>query len=454
MRLWLPSSLALLALGLFPVAEAQSLSDAIATLPDCALTCLETALIESSCAPTDQACICRDTVLLGDVSICVKASCTVKEQLSTKNTTSTSCNAPIRDKSKSLNTLTAVFGAITAVIVFARLLFKYWTDLGWTPDDWTVLVTMFVGIPNTILSIHGVGSNGLGQDVWTLPFEKITRFGYFFYIIEVFYFLEVPLLKLSILLFYLRIFPGRKERTILWATVILNALFGIAFIFAGIFQCTPVSYYWTKWDGEHQGKCVSINGIAWANAIVSIVFDIWMLVIPMSQLHKLQLHWKRKVGVGLIVTIISILRLQSLVTFGKSHDNPTWDNSGVSKWSVIEINVGLICACMPTIRLALAKAFTVFRETTVGRSYAGANHHTTSASRRRGNASRVVATNNASRPGSISGVECRKSFQVEYGPADDSSIIPMNDFDEDHRGAGRSGRDSPRSGSERSLRQG
>jgi hypothetical protein len=54
------------------------------------------------------------------------------------------------------------------------------------------------------------------------------------------------------------------------------------------------------------------------------------------------------------VTVVSIIRLQFLLTFANSA-NPTWDNLGVSIWSTVEINVGLMCACMPTLRLLLAR---------------------------------------------------------------------------------------------------
>lgn len=56
------------------------------------------------------------------------------------------------------------------------------------------------------------------------------------------------------------------------------------------------------------------------------------------------------------VTIVSILRLQSLVHFANSK-NPTWDQWGVMAWSTVEINVGIICACMPAIRVILVRFF-------------------------------------------------------------------------------------------------
>lgn len=56
------------------------------------------------------------------------------------------------------------------------------------------------------------------------------------------------------------------------------------------------------------------------------------------------------------VTVVSIIRIPALVTLGRSN-NPTWDNFEAGMWSTIEINVGIICICMPTLRLVLVRLF-------------------------------------------------------------------------------------------------
>ena len=178
------------------------------------------------------------------------------------NATATTCGAPIRDRSKIQADVAIILGVITGVMVLIRILFKaFITQMGLAMDDWFILATVVGGIPNTYLGIHGTVANGLGKDVWTLPYAEITAFGKYFYIVEVLYFMEITLLKMSLLFFYLRIFPATKIRNILWATIIFNAVYGAAFIFTGIFQCQPISFYWTKWDGEHEGKCISINAL-------------------------------------------------------------------------------------------------------------------------------------------------------------------------------------------------
>jgi hypothetical protein len=120
---------------------------------------------------------------------------------------------------------------------------------------------------------------------------------------EVLYFSQIVTIKLSLLCFYLRIFPQLKVKRIIQGTIAVNILYGITFVFLGIFQCSPVSFYWTKWDAAHPGKCYHNNAMAWANACISIVMDFWMLALPISQIVNLQLHWKKKVGVGMMFLV-------------------------------------------------------------------------------------------------------------------------------------------------------
>jgi hypothetical protein len=52
-------------------------------------------------------------------------------------------------------------------------------------------------------------------------------------------------------------------------------------------------------------------------------------------------------------TLISIIRLQSLVQFSSS-TNPTYDNVPTAYWSVLEAFTGIFCVCMPALRRLLA----------------------------------------------------------------------------------------------------
>jgi hypothetical protein len=233
------------------------------------------------------------------VERCLLSTCTIKEGLTAQNVTATLCDQKPRDTSVELKATNIALMVVSAAFVLMRLTQKLFTrvESRMALDDYLIFATLLVGQPSTILIDRGLIPNGLGRDVWTMSFDQVTAFGKYFYWVEICYFAQLSVLKLSFLFFYKRIFPGRTIQKIIIATIIFSVLYGIVFVIVAVFQCRPISYYWTKWDGEHNGHCIDINALVWANAAVSIAVDLWMLGIPLSQLIHLKLSFSKKAGV-------------------------------------------------------------------------------------------------------------------------------------------------------------
>jgi len=364
MRAILGLALALVAVVVPPLVTAEGATTLLQALPTCAADCFVDGVANSACAKNQTAaCTCTDKHLQEQMTHCVMANCTVKQALATMNITSTSCGAPVRGQAGSFDTGQIIFGVLTGCIVLTRLGFKAFVVRSMAADDYAFIGLAISAAPSVCFTHYGTAPNGIGRDIWTLTPQQITDFLFYFYIETIFYFTSLTLIKLCLLLFYLRIFPSDTVRRLLWCTLVFTALYGVTFFFLAIFQCTPVRFFWLHWDGEHEGTCLNLSAIGWANAAFSIVLDFGMLAIPLSQLRTLTLlHWKKKIGAGLMffvgtfVTVVSIIRVKALITFGMS-SNMTWDNYPVALWSTIELNVGIICICMPTLRLMLVRLF-------------------------------------------------------------------------------------------------
>ncbi|TWU76114.1 hypothetical protein ED733_007839 [Metarhizium rileyi] len=421
--------------------SSSSLTSVIAKLPKCAVGCFGHALKQTKCDLTDAKCICADQVVLSTSTACVLKSCTVKESLTVKKLTTEGCDAPVRDKNGIYIRVSDILGIISGLFIIQRFAFKLVAKQDFGLDDWFALATIISGAPSTIINTYGVGANGIGRDAWTLRFDQLYNFGKFFFIEEVLYFLQIALVKLSLLFFFLRIFPAPTVRRLLWGTIAFTALYATIFIFVGIFSCSPVSYFWTRWDQEHTGKCMDIDAIVWSNAGIGIAIDLWMLAIPLWQLKGLKMHWKKKVSVsamfllGTFVTVVSILRLRSIVKFGANSTNPTWDFFEVSLWSCIEINVGIWCACLPSFRLLVVRLFPALGGSTA-RSYAAYAHsHSQTAeknSRIRSYGPSATATfsmhEQPTRP-NLDGnqIAYQKSYAVEVSDMDEATLMSLGD---------------------------
>lgn len=143
------------------------------------------------------------------------------------------------------------------------------------------------------------------------------------------------------------------------------------------------------------------------------------------------------------VTVVSILRLQSLVNFGIK-TNITWTFYDVSLWSTIEITVGIICACLPTVRLVLVKLFPILAGSTrrltgsylqrYGNEGRSGTAGTRGATAGGGHSAHIVtidrpaSTYGGSEEGQPGGIVFHKTYTVQYSDNDESSLVRMSDL--------------------------
>lgn len=171
-------------------------------------------------------------------------------------------------------------------------------------DDFLILLASPLAIASLAVLLKGLWENGLGKSVWAVDARDMSDFGKYLYIMELLYLMLLTLIKITLSIFYLAIFPGKNVRRLLWITMSFHVAFGVAFMFKGAFQCHPISYSWTRFDtagaGSIKGSCVDINASGWVNASVNVAVDFWLIAIPLVEIRKLNLHWKKKIGAALM----------------------------------------------------------------------------------------------------------------------------------------------------------
>ncbi|KAI1768928.1 hypothetical protein GGR53DRAFT_462009 [Hypoxylon sp. FL1150] len=251
-----------------------------------------------------------------------------------------------------------VFLVICPLVVGTRV----WSRMGsggrLGADDFTILVSLGFALASGGIMLAAC-HYGYGRHVTTLSaHDKYQAFKYF-YLCQVTYKACINLTKASILLLYLRIFSNTKW--LRWAcrfiltTVILYC---IASVTATIFQCTPVTKAFNK---SLKGTCID-NGHFWfANAGFSIATDVIILTLPMPLVYALQVPRVQKAALimvfalGVFVVITSCLRVTTIDIQATTPDQ-TYDISS-TMWTIIEMNVAIVCACLPQIRPLIVKWF-------------------------------------------------------------------------------------------------
>jgi len=179
----------------------------------------------------------------------------------------------------------------------------------------------------------------------------------------------------------------------------------------------------------------------------------WRLSLRDQYLYTLQ---RADNASYLSITIVSIIRLQAIVAFGNT-TNPTWDNFDTMLWSTTEINVGIICACMPSLRVVLVRLFPGVFGGSTARYYYGksgnsfgniarggtaggssmprsrvrtADPHASSPDSLNGvsRSATIMGSSNHSVHGSKSGIVQTKSYAIQYGDHDEESLV-MQDLE-------------------------
>ncbi|KAI0198818.1 hypothetical protein F4808DRAFT_245983 [Astrocystis sublimbata] len=332
-------------------------------LPQCALKYIGLAATAANCSIADISCTCENEIFTRLATLCIAGNCTVREAFFTQNQTAVLCHlSPYVDKRYVPVIIT--FFILTFIVVLMRIFARIVSQAQFGYDDYFNFVAFVIVSTYTLFDVH-LSKYGFGVDTWAVPQENISFILRFTLIASNLYFSCRALIRVSILLFYLRIFrtPGAKA-LIMW-TLALVILFGISVLFSIVFQCSPVDYTWQRWDGTHPGHCTDFRGFVWAATVIGIAIDFWTVFVAVRLVSRLQLPMRKKImvtsmfAVGLIAIAVSIARLPYINQFTKTH-NPTVDWVPITIWSALENYIGVICACLPSLP-ALLKPLSSWR---------------------------------------------------------------------------------------------
>lgn len=170
--------------------------------------------------------------------------------------------------------------------------------------------------------------------------------------------------KTAILIFYLRIARDTQKllRVASYITLGIVNIAGVILTFLNAFQCRPVG---SAFSPENTGQCMSVVTIYLCQAPVNIITDLTILVLPIPVLTGMRLPQRQKTvliftfTLGIFVTVVDVIRIYYLqqtadqtLTHSRIGTGPdfSYHVSTALMWSAVEVNVGIICACIPTLK--------------------------------------------------------------------------------------------------------
>lgn len=134
---------------------------------------------------------------------------------------------------------------------------------------------------------------GLGKHMWDLQDGQVLQVLESLFIATAIFPVLMALIKVSIVLLYLGIFPSKGFQTAAWAVISFIAVSGVAMELFAIFTCSPVEYSWNK--DIKPGYCISETYPIGMGAIVGVVQDVAVVTLPAVQVRRLQMKKRQKV---------------------------------------------------------------------------------------------------------------------------------------------------------------
>ncbi|KAK8063981.1 hypothetical protein PG996_008633 [Apiospora saccharicola] len=251
------------------------------------------------------------------------------------------------------------YGFTTAA--FVVLMIRLYTRLfvlkrGLLPDDYLVIVAMALSV-GFIITTFKAAEYGLGRHLYDVPFDEYSpHFLIYMTASTVIWALSVTTAKMSILLLYLQLSPVPKVRWTVYFTLFVLVSYSLIATFTTIFGCVPIEATWNYSPAVHAGAaCLDRKDAIYATSSLNIITDFTILLLPIPMFWNLQMPRRQKAALislflaGGVVCIVAIVRTVSMPKLWNNFDY-TWLVVDQYVLCFIEIDLGIICACVCTIR--------------------------------------------------------------------------------------------------------
>ncbi|KAG5660127.1 hypothetical protein KAF25_003649 [Fusarium avenaceum] len=272
------------------------------------------------------------------------------------------CNIPSGDHRQEYRVIIIVFTALSFVFVVLRVVTRLFIKTSWGADDTWAVMSFLTMVPTTAFVLFAIDC-GFGS-LAAIYREGNQSFGRLFkslFLWQILFISGLGAVKTSILFFYLRIFPSERFRKAVWVTIWFNIITTSTILILNFTVGRSVQLVWR--GGQNLDASIKTYGvgikIGFAHSAVNLALDIWMLILPMTQLYNLGLRRHKKIrvmsmfGMGVLLLVVSLVRMVMQI---KVLPNPSEADSSIHLIIIlgsIELYVGIVVACGPSIRQLL-----------------------------------------------------------------------------------------------------
>ncbi|RDA88966.1 hypothetical protein CP532_0705 [Ophiocordyceps camponoti-leonardi (nom. inval.)] len=282
---------------------------------------------------------------------------------------------------------------LALLAVSLRLWTRYKCGQGFRADDWLIVpaalltvgqgINLVVGVANKSLAttvvrptgydanplaIHTPQTEAMGKvSAVSLP-GNTTSNRFWVCQAEFYYISTLPLIlglvKLSFLLFYVRIFVVHRTGAIgimLYTLIVIVSLWTVAFFFAVIFECRL--NFWAAWGSTVDviDNCFNTLSYIYGLCLSDFITDVVVILIPIPLVWRLKISRRRKIAIagifllGAVSIAASLTRLIMMIQIVYGGFDPSDDSIMVVTkymyWGMVECGTGVTAACLSSLQV-------------------------------------------------------------------------------------------------------
>ncbi|KAI3391406.1 hypothetical protein diail_7384 [Diaporthe ilicicola] len=230
-----------------------------------------------------------------------------------------------------VSTLVPFTALVVAMRFFARQRLDNWIGL----DDWMVLAALAFVVAKGI---------------------TVCLMAQRFYFAIILYYCGLGSIKVALLLQYRRIFASKLRRVINIALLIIGS-WSLGLVLVSIFTCHPIEGYWQKGT-----NATCIPNFQWyIHSAGNVLSDVVIFTLPIPVLWSMRVSITQRLllilvfSLGLFNCAISGIRIKYLPIINLNPD-VTYENLDATAWSIGEVCLAILCACLPTLRPLYVRA--------------------------------------------------------------------------------------------------
>ncbi|KAL4972425.1 hypothetical protein BDW66DRAFT_169622 [Aspergillus desertorum] len=256
----------------------------------------------------------------------------------------------------------AIVGSLTAfaaLLVLLRCYVRLFVLRRFYVEDGIMVASMICSF-GVLACFVGESHHGLGQYMAAIyannSFEMLSKWFWGHAIIIV---LGISLVKISIGFFLLRFATQKKPlKQFIIGSLVFLVLFTIACMLTLILQCIPAEAAW-DWvvRAQKSTRCYSpatYLKIGKFNSAINIVTDFLYATLPVFMFYDIQVNRRTRASLMCILSLgyfaCAAAIVKAVLQSRVYDEREMYRNANYHIWNSVELNVGIIAACFPTIK--------------------------------------------------------------------------------------------------------